>query len=87
MSEHWFVPKTHGYGAYPSHWKGWAIVIAYGIGITVFSVWMLLPDAAGEITGAALAAWAGLLALVTAGFIWFCRHKTDGEWRWRWGEK
>jgi hypothetical protein len=28
-----------------------------------------------------------MLALLTAGFIRLCREKTDGQWRWRWGER
>ena len=35
--------------------------------------------------GAAL--WFGGIAVITVPFIWLCRVKTDGEWRWSWGGK
>ena len=28
-NDHWFTPKTHGYGAYPTSWKGWALIGAF----------------------------------------------------------
>jgi len=27
MSEYWFKPKSHGYGASPANWKGWAATV------------------------------------------------------------
>jgi len=31
MSQYWFKPKTYGYGATPSGWKGWAAVAIYAV--------------------------------------------------------
>jgi hypothetical protein len=28
-----------------------------------------------------------MVAALTLGFIRFCRGKTDGEWKWRWGKQ
>ncbi|HEU4381635.1 MAG TPA: hypothetical protein VFR73_23945, partial [Hyphomicrobiaceae bacterium] len=36
MSDYWFKPKSHGYGATPANWKGWAATI--GTIITSFTV-------------------------------------------------
>jgi hypothetical protein len=46
----------------------------------------LFPPAASG--GAAdltrLAAFGLGTAVLTAGFIWICKLKTDGDWHWRW---
>lgn len=86
MSEAWFKPKTHGYGASPTGWKGWAFIMVFGVAQTVFALAMLWPRADMSFDPVRLAVWGVLSALGTWAFLHFCRLKTDGEWRWRWGE-
>lgn len=87
MSEHWFRPKTHGYGASPVGWKGWAVISAFGLAQTMFALMMLWPDANLAMYPVRIAVWGALSAIGTLAFLRFCRARTDGEWRWRWGGK
>jgi membrane protein implicated in regulation of membrane protease activity len=89
MSRYWFKPHTHGYGATPSGWKGWAAIGVFVAAILALSL-SLVTFPAETPTGAKawqIATWAILVAVLTLAFIRFCRSKTDGEWAWRWGGK
>ncbi len=85
-AEYWFKPRSYGYGAAPTNWKGWAIGLAY-----VAAVWgmgLAFALTLGEpLDWKNMALWFGGIAVITVPFIWLCRVKTDGEWRWTWGEK
>jgi hypothetical protein len=84
----WFTPKTHGYGATPANWKGWAATFAFmasTIGLA------LLPQARPDLFATPdwplrVMLWLAAIVTVIAGFIRLARAKTDGKWRWRWGE-
>ena len=84
---YWFKPKSHGYGASPSNWKGWMATLAFVAAVFALTWSMIVePSLSGqEPTLAQLATWMGFVVVMIAGFIWLCRRKTDGEWRWRWG--
>ena len=43
MPDPWFVPKSHGYGAQPANWKGWAAVGLFVIYAVVLTLWLLIP--------------------------------------------
>lgn len=82
----WFKPKTHGYGAYPTSWKGWALIAAFGL-IQLALAFALLVPAGAQAEPVDLARVAGFVlgtAIITATFIWLCKLKTDGQWQWRW---
>ena len=89
MSDYWFKPRRYGYGVTPIDWRGWlavAILAALDVGLTVWL--MVLPTL--DKTGPSLIqfmAWAGLTAVITLVFVAFSKARTDGEWRWRWGER
>jgi hypothetical protein len=89
MSGFWFKPRRYGYGVTPIDWRGWlavAALAALDVGLTVWL--MVLPTF--HKTGPSLmqfVAWVGLTALFTLSFVAFSKARTDGEWRWRWGEK
>lgn len=72
----WFAPKRYGYGAgLPISWEGWVALLAY-LGLVLGSVALLTR------------AWQlPLIGFVTALFIALCARRTQGGWRWRWGEK
>ena len=88
MSDAWFKPKTHGYGASPANWKGWAAMAAYVGGTAAMTVpLMVVPSLDHD--GPALwqlALWVVLFCVATSTFVRLARGKTAGEWRWRWGE-
>lgn len=89
MTDYWFKPKTHGYGAYPTSWKGWALIGVFALLQLAMASVLLVPDAAGQQT-VDLTRLAGFLlgtAVITAAFLWICMRKTDGEWGWRWPKR
>lgn len=85
----WFMPKTHGYGAYPANWKGWAVIAAFAAAeMAVLGGLVVWPILAGGQPSVARFVVAMLLCLaLTLGLLWFTRRKTAGEWRWRWGDR
>lgn len=86
MATHWFIPKSHGYGAAPANWKGWLAVATFVALQAVLAFSMVVwPAERGVLSEAGIAAWLLLMAGITVAFIWLCRRKTDGTWRWRWG--
>jgi hypothetical protein len=87
MSQYWFKPKTHGYGATPSSWRGWAAVGIYVAVIMAISLplmaWPTDMPASPRIWQ--IVTWSIFVAVLTLGFVRFTRAKTDGQWKWRWG--
>ena len=84
MTQYWFKPKNYGYGATPVTWEGWAVTFATVIVVAGSIIAMnLLVDKSNVV---ALLVWAALIAAATWWFVQFCRRRTDGEWRWRWGK-
>jgi uncharacterized membrane protein len=82
MSTYWFKPREYGYGATPVTWQGWAVTIGTMIVVVMSS--LVIPALA---SGAAWALSAFVIdALAIAALIIVSRRKTDGEWRWRWGQ-
>ena len=85
-ANYWFRPRSYGYGAAPTNWKGWAVTAAYVLAIWGFAV-LFAPPRGDAATWGDLAIWFGGIAAITLPFIWLCRAKTDGKWRWSWGNK
>ena len=82
MSTYWFKPREYGYGATPITWQGWAVTVGTMIVVVMSS--LVVPALA---SGAASALSAFVIdALAIAALIIVSRRKTDGEWRWRWGQ-
>ena len=89
MPDYWFKPKTNGYGATPVTWQGWVVTmaaVAVIIGLTHFMI--IVPQLSGRPPDlATVLIWAALVAATTGALVWITRAKTDGEWKWRWGDK
>ena len=85
---HWFKPHSHGYGATPVNWKGWAVSLVFGL-LVAASTSVLA--ASQQIVGSdpnfwLICTWLMGVSLLTGAFIWLARAKTDGQWGWRWGK-
>ena len=73
---YWFAPKRFGYGARPATWQGWAVTLGFA-GALLLAI-RLLPTVTEKII-VGLALIAAMVAITVA--------KTDGEWRWRSGQR
>jgi hypothetical protein len=77
----WFRAKDHGYGAgLPIAWQGWALILSYIA--AVVGIGLLLQDA----SAGGAAGLVALITLLTAIFIVVAKARTEGGWRWRWGD-
>ncbi len=85
MTQYWFRPKRYGYGATPVTWEGWAVTILAAALVGGSIIAMNLLAAPSNLAGWLL--WAVLVAALTFWFARFTRRRTDGEWRWRWGNR
>ena len=80
MSRFWFRPKTYGYGVTPVTWEGWAVVVAYVAVVLAGVLGIAQRD-----TGTAWLSAIAVIAVATGAMVFVGRQKTDGDWRWRWG--
>lgn len=83
MAEYWFKPKRYGYGATPVTWQGWAFTIGTVLAMLAASLYLRL-------TAKSLWALAALLvfdAAMISALVIVSYRKTEGEWRWRWGDR
>jgi hypothetical protein len=81
VTQYWFKPKRYGYGATPVTWQGWAVTLATVLAMVAVNVGLSLTEPHY---------WAfalGFDALALAVLFVVCRRKTEGEWRWRWGDR
>ncbi len=81
--EYWFTPKKHGYGATPTHWKGWLATAAFAMALPAVSLPFLL-SLTEETRTVGIMLWAGAVLGAVWRFTAFAKRKTDGEWLWRW---
>jgi hypothetical protein len=82
----WFKPRRYGYGAAPVTWQGWALVVGFVAAVFVL-IWATIGfNSNARTTGDVVLYLVGAAVLV-AGLVIISKRKTDGEWRWRWGDK
>ena len=81
-TEYWFGSRRYGHGASPSTWQGWATIFAFAIIFPLVALALIwaMPNVLGII------AVVIFIPAAVLGFIAVVRQKTDGEWRWRWGD-
>ena len=80
MSEYWFKPKRYGLGARPSTWEGWALTIGYVAAL------ITLGAVFGESGGSRPVTFVAIGTALTVIFVGLSWLKTEGGWRWRWGD-
>ena len=79
MARYWFKQKRYGYGATPTTWQGWFLVaVSIAPILACLAFGRAHPDKA----------WLGTLVLfaVLAPFVVIIRVKTEGGFKWRWGD-
>ncbi|MBI3437210.1 MAG: hypothetical protein HY054_00885 [Proteobacteria bacterium] len=81
--DYWFRQRRYGLGATPSNWKGWAFIAGYIVLLTGLMSWL---GASGHDPHAHPLATVGFTITLTAVFVYICWRKTEGGWRWRWGD-
>jgi len=82
----WFKPKRYGDGATPVTWQGWALVLGFVAAIVVLVIATIGFDRDGRTSGEYAIFFIGAAILIAALWI-ISKRTTDGEWRWRWGQK
>jgi uncharacterized membrane protein YjgN (DUF898 family) len=85
MAEYWFKQKRFGYGAgLPTKWQGYVAIIGYIV--LVAAIGALLPMVfADKALGALIAIT--MVIVLTVPFLIICEGRTEGGWRWRWGDE
>ena len=85
MTHYWFRPRRYGYGATPVTWEGWALTVGVA-GVVILSIvaMNLLADRSNVV---AWLVWVVFVAVVAFLMVQISRQRTDGEWRWRWGQR
>ena len=84
MTRYWFKPKRYGYGATPVTWEGWAFT-GLVVAIVAGSSLLLLGNGrAPDLT--MVLVWAAVIAVLVGLLVTVTKAKTDGAWRWRWGD-
>jgi len=79
MGKPWFRVKRYGFGAgLPCSWEGWALLIGFLV-IVISSAIVLVGRNPMMHLGVVLASTAVLVVV-----SW---RKSDGPWKWRWGDK
>ena len=82
MTAYWFKPKRYGYGATPTTWQGWAVTLGTVAAMVAVSLFLRLTEPHYW----ALAALIAFDVLALAFLVFVSRRKTEGAWRWRWGD-
>jgi hypothetical protein len=85
MNRYWFKPKRYGYGASPITWEGWALTVACVAG--VLTAMLLMLPWGQRIYDDQWIAFFAVVGVIIGGSVFISRWKTDGEWRWRWGNE
>ncbi|HWA22248.1 MAG TPA: hypothetical protein VG735_07630 [Caulobacterales bacterium] len=84
MAQYWFKQKRFGYGAgLPTAWQGWALLAGYlaAAGLAIFVPRLFTDQPLGVLVGVTI------IIVLTVPFLLICEQRTEGGWRWRWGDK
>jgi dolichyl-phosphate-mannose--protein O-mannosyl transferase len=76
VNEFWFTPKLKGYGAVPTTWEGYTLVVVFASMVFICAVVMIRR----EKTLSTLPLPMVVVAVSTITFLFLCAWKTDGAW-------
>ncbi|UMM08955.1 hypothetical protein MKW11_02450 [Gluconobacter frateurii] len=83
MERPWFAAKRYGCGAgRPITWEGRVTIMA---SIGIISLTNLFMMWAKSVPIMALSVFVDLATVI--GLLWICSVKTEGGWKWRWGDE
>ena len=85
MATYWFKQRRYGMGATPSTSQGWVLMLVF-LAVIIACVALVLVAGANNSPAGVIAAFAALL-IATLVMIWVSWRKTEGGWRWRWGDE
>jgi uncharacterized membrane protein len=90
-NQYWFKPKVFGYGASPTTWEGWLLVVAYCAVVSLATLMVLIASEPGKASVGTFwmlwAVWLVVVVVATTILAKVSKRRTDGEWRWRWGRR
>jgi hypothetical protein len=79
MGKPWFRVKRYGFGAgLPCSWEGWALLIGFLV---------IVVSSAIVFVGRNPMLHLGVVLASTAILVVVSWRKSDGPWKWRWGDK
>lgn len=82
LNKYWFKPKKYGYGAYPSSWEGYLVIILFILGIFVITKYTNIEN-----NNYNPFLFLFLLIIEFIFLIYISKNKTQEKWKFRWGEK
>jgi MFS superfamily sulfate permease-like transporter len=82
MNRYWFRRKEFGFGATPATWEGWLVMLVY-VGLLIG----LARYLTGRESPAHIPVFLFVAIVLTAVVVWISWIKTEGGWRWKWGER
>jgi hypothetical protein len=74
---YWFAQKRYGWGVVPATWQGWGVMLGV----------LALARVIAKVAEHRSALYQLLFVPLFAGALWLCWLKTDGGWKWRWGDR
>jgi hypothetical protein len=76
VNEFWFTPKLKGYGAVPTTWEGYTLVVVFALVVFICALVMLRRKKTSSIFPPPMI----VVAVSTVIFLFVSAWKTNGAW-------